>query len=79
MSAIDSTMFVAQRSYFNKEDEKLLRQLLKKAKNQADSQDTTQANEHLKKERESLMEILGKYNPSEEDIQGDLFVGPAFS
>jgi len=53
--------------YFNKEDEKLLRGLLSKMKAQAEVKDTSRS--HADKERSALVNIVGKYNVSNADIE----------
>ena len=53
--------------YFNKEDEKLLRQMLKKMKAQADTTCVDRA--HMDRERTSLIDIVGRYSMTNEDIE----------
>eukprot|EP00892_Ulva_mutabilis_P007002 jgi/Ulvmu1/4674/UM002_0405.1 len=58
----------AENLYFNKEEERLLRNLLKKMKSQADKHDD-KATAHNTKEGKELEGIVGKYKMSEEDFQ----------
>eukprot|EP00210_Caulerpa_lentillifera_P008729 g8326.t1 len=55
--------------YMSKQDEKLLRNLLKKVKIQADATDKHHAVGESAAELSALKEILGKYNVSAEDLQ----------
>jgi hypothetical protein len=52
-----------ERVYFNKEDEKLLRQILRK-KATATNADRS----HADKERSALVEIIGKYSMTPQDV-----------
>jgi len=56
-----------QKAYFNKQEEALLRKLLKKMKVQADAEQSDEVATALKKERDELSAIVDKYNVSEED------------
>lgn len=55
--------------HFRKADEELLRKLLLKVKAQADTTDSTQAQESAKSELQSLKGILSKYNVSDADYE----------
>ncbi|CAL5228330.1 g11439 [Coccomyxa viridis] len=55
--------------HFRKADEELLRKLLQKVKAQADSADSTQAQESAKSELQSLKGMLSKYNISDADYE----------
>jgi len=55
--------------FFSKQDERLLRSLLKKVKQQADVKDKHEAVGESASELSSLKEIVGKYHMSDADIQ----------
>lgn len=54
--------------YFNKEEERLLRTLLKKVKGQAD-QDQAAAAQHAASEAAALRQIIAKYDMKESDVK----------
>ncbi|WZN61416.1 hypothetical protein HKI87_04g29510 [Chloropicon roscoffensis] len=54
-----------ERLYFNKEDEKLLRGLLGKMKAQAETSDKF----HSEKEKQALMDIVGRYDMDNKDVE----------
>jgi len=54
--------------YFKKEDEHLLRKLVKKMKVLTDYHDQDEAEGDAKSEREELLKIVGKYNLSKKDL-----------
>lgn len=59
----------AEAVYFNKEEEKLLRGVLKKIKMQADKIDKHAAAGQVAEEKSALKEILEKYNVSDRDME----------
>ncbi|KAL4432577.1 hypothetical protein ABPG77_000514 [Micractinium sp. CCAP 211/92] len=55
--------------FFKKEDEKLLRRLLSKVRQQAEQHDVHAAVGAIEAEKSALKAIVGKYNVSEEDLK----------
>ncbi|KIZ00632.1 hypothetical protein MNEG_7329 [Monoraphidium neglectum] len=54
--------------YFNKEDERILRKILGKVKNQAEQDETAKA-QHAAADEAALRQILAKYSVADHDIK----------
>mmetsp|Transcript_104404 Transcript_104404/g.185656 ORF Transcript_104404/g.185656 Transcript_104404/m.185656 type:complete len:115 (+) Transcript_104404:41-385(+) len=68
-NSLDDRRHALEDSYFNKEDERLMRNLLTKLKKQADVADEHRAAGQVASEKSHLMQIVEKYNMSAKDVE----------
>mmetsp|Transcript_4945 Transcript_4945/g.8983 ORF Transcript_4945/g.8983 Transcript_4945/m.8983 type:complete len:121 (-) Transcript_4945:816-1178(-) len=69
LKGISEKELAVENAYFSKEDERLLRKLLKKVKTVSDATDEHAAAGVMAQELSSLKAIVGKYNMSEDELK----------